>query len=521
MSLSIEVGKYSKRSFVSLTITYKDQPEINLDAGGYRTAHIMQDDGTLFKECNDYIAKLSDKDQAKLYNCYARVESLLDDYNSDFSVTDIEADDIESILKGIVKDIYDVILFDDLVSYVELNRNLKIPPELRDDYETDDKITPLYMARTYRLQEYKDLMALCLGLRFMVPIWGPYLRIAQTAVGVNLKEYFAFNLIKSSKIYKARAISRMEEYISANIDDGDVSMASLLHFLSDAELPMFSLAMTVIRKLSIAPISFDHDKFHLMKILYSFATSKVKRLSMVLEPGLKDKSSYGMFEDDNSSVFCVYRMKEQISTGDMVVFETYIENYVRAALSVDPTIDPKMVEQCVQMALSAPKWKITNIQKGLISWTLSPVIVGSVINMLKRKYLLITAGITQALLWHWGLYELAVLTTAKPKRTDATEYKVKSGKMKISDETLAIFDKMFPYKLPLHREIPGGWSDNSGVRGVELYHQELSLTDWWVQCPKELAKEVDDSHVTGYIETSSELRETLAKLLITIYAVKA
>lgn len=529
--MKIEVGTYSKLTFTTVVVSHPGEPELKFNGGGYRTARMVQRvhgdadeiDNGLFREVNEFIANFSKEKQLALYECYAAVESSYQSYdvtnmgNSEMGSTSVQSRNLEQDLKAIVKRIYTIVTFDDLLHYVKMNRSLKIPPELSDEYLTDDKITPIYIDRTYKLSEYIDLMALCLGLRFMVPIWGPHLKISAAAEGIQMKEYHSFGLLRGSSLHLSRAFDRMDVYIRANIDAKDLTMAPILHFLSEEEIPMYSIALTVIRKLSIAPISWESDKHHLMKILYSFATNKIKGLGMNLEPGLKDKSNTGFFEDDNSSVFCLFKMKEQITAGELEVFKVYIDNYQQAAKAICPEIDDRRVRLCVENALKLKRWRATEVQKGLVAWTLSPVITGSIIPLLNRRILLTAMGIAQAVLWHWGLQELAILVTAKVDQPDPHEFTLPQGKVKLADKTLDVLNEIYPHEVATRKHIEGGWSNNTGVRGIELFHHHLSNEEWTIQCPMALAKDYDDAAVAGYVDPSPELRDKLAMLLVKLH----
>lgn len=522
----IEVGKYSKLTFQVITITHPNEPELNFDGGGYRTARMVQrshplDDDTdddLFKEVNEFLQRLDKDQQQKLFDCYARTDGLLQSYdNFNGDAVSMAHMSLEDNLKSIVRDIYRIVKFDDLLDYVRSNRDLKIPPELSDTYQTDDKITQAYVAKTYTLSEYIDLMALCLGLRFMIPIWGPYLNISKASEGNSMKEYHSFGLLRNSALYKSRAFDRMDTYIRANIDAKDQTMASTLHFLSSEEIPTYAIAMTAIRKLSIAPLSCDTDKHHLMKILYSFATNKIRSLDESLEPGLLSKTNRGIFVDDNSSVFCLFKMKEQLSSGEKMYIQEYILRYGSAAQAIEPDINPDMVADCVNTIYALKDWQPHEAQKALVSWVLSPVVTGSTIPLLDYRTLMAAIGITQAVLWHWGLHELAIIATGRVKPKDPNAFRAMGGKKKLSEDTLVRLDEIYPYKLSLSKHIPGGWADNSGVRGIELLHEQLSSEDWLVQCPKTLSKTNDDARVMGYIEPSGELRETIASMLFKLH----
>lgn len=525
--MKIDVAVYGKLVFQTISITHDGEPELIFDGGGYRTTRMVQMSGRnyeeeiesgLFVEVNEFIETLSAGNQLKLYECYIRAEGVLQSFETitEDSISS-SALNLEELLKDIVKDIYDIIQFDALLDYVKSNTSLKIPIELSDEYQTDDKITSAYIDKTYTLSEYMDLMALVLGLRFMIPIWGPYLKLADNLNGKAMKEYHTFDLMRTSSLYHSRAFERMDIYIRANISSTDKTMASVLHFLSSEEIPTYAIAITVVRKLSIAPISADTDKHHLMRILYSYATNKIKSLDRVLEPGLNDKVNRGIFIDDNSSVFCLFKMKEQISTGEKVYIQTYIERFETAAAAIIPDIPAELVVTCVNNSLAIKDWAPCEVQKTLVSWVLSPVVTGSTIPLLNYRTLMIAMGISQAVLLHWGLVELALILTAKKVPKDPGEFKAIVGKKGLSEETLAKLEEIYPYELFLDKRIVGGWSGNVGVRGVELFHEQIALEEWIPQVPKRILNLHPEAKYAGVIEPAPELREQLAQLLFNLH----
>lgn len=519
--MEIKVDTYGRLTFQSIAVQHTGEPTLQFDGGGYRTARMVQLrnnelDDSLFNELNEFVSRMPKEKQDELYNCYASAESVFKNYDTG----SVEADSIGHLnmaegLTEIIHRIYELVLFEDLHDYIVGNRDLKIPPELSDSYNTDDKITPLYVARTYRLSEYIDLMAFCLGLRFSIPIWGPYLKISGVADGIKFKEYRAFELFAGCRLHACRAYERMDTYIRANTPEDEQTMATVMHFLSSEQIPTYNIATTMIRKLSIAPLSCLSERHHLMKILYGYATNRNKQLDLQLEPGLQDKKDRGVFDDDNSSVLCLFQMKEQMAAGDLTVFEVYIEDYVKAAQAIDATIPAEMVEACVQhtLGLSNQKWRSKDVQKSLVAWVLSPVISATTIPLLSRKTLMIAMGISQATLWHWGLTELAIMLTARIRPREEGEFTVQHGMKGLSKATLETLDALYPYKVPRDKKNPTGWSENVGVRGIETLHRLLAEEDWIPQCPQALR----DLHPTakyGIVEASSILREHLATLLI-------
>lgn len=528
--MRIEVGEYSAKSFTVIEIHHKSEPVLRFDAGAYRTAKLSHSETdipkeyrlTLFKEANDFIQNyLTPEQQDEMYDIYARMESLLNTDNS--SVFDPATSSTRGLMRNLgalMNRLYKLVKFDDCLEAVKYNTSLKIPPELTDTYETEDKITPLYMARTYLRPEYIDLVALCLGLRFAVPVFGVYARMVSSATGSELKEYQAFRILNKT-VRHWRPIERMLTYIEANMDKDVETMALSLNFLSTKEIPLYSLAKTCIRKLAVAPLSYDYPSFHLMRITYGFSITRLRQLPMTLAPNLRRKGETGVYEDDNSSVFCMFKMKEQISTGDLEITNKYISNYEQMALQLEPDLDLDKLHQCYNYVRDIQSWISEDVQKSLVSWLLSPVIAGTTVPLLNRESLRISMAVVQAILWHWDYPVLAAMVTARHAPRDRRTFSPKMGKSPIQPETMAELEALFPYKLPLTRNdsVAGGRSDNAGVRGVELINSALTTEEWSLQAPAELEALITLDSVSGMIDFPMDLREQLAQVLVRIHSI--
>lgn len=521
--MNIEICGYTKRSFSAVSISHGNEHTLVMSAAGYSTtkpgAVRLGDDDvlhvSLFDEVNEFIGKMSKVDQQALYECYARVDGIFTAEEFTLGGQNALNLKLDVLLTDIVNSIYSIIKFDDLRNYIVGKPKLKLPPELSDTYVTDDKITPLYMQRTYLLSEYIDLVALTFGLRFMIPIWGQYLPISSKEHGSTMMEYYAFQLIAESTFFQADAFHRMETYIRANLpEEASTDMGVLLKFLSSEEIPTYLIALATIRKLSVAPLSADNnDTDHLMKIIYNYAFGNNKQLAGALGSKVTSKTNPGESLDDNSSVWGVFKMKEQISKGELVMFQIYVMNFVKCAQAIEPDINPDIVERCVTRALKLQDFNPSESQIGLIVWTLSPVVPGCVIEMFDRQTLFTAMGLAQAILWHWGLIQLAALLTARRIELEEGEIMAPVPYGGVSRKNLEALEIVYPYSLPVSRNGDHLTEPNPGLRGIECIVSDMFKNYWEPTCIAKLAKAAD-CDVIRQIEVSSDVRDQLATLLI-------
>lgn len=523
--MEIQISGHTRRSISMVSVSHPDEHDLVFSASGYSNAkpgatRVDETSETgvrvaLFEEINEMVVKLPPEKQLKLYDVYASLDSIFSNYGGFTNPSKAAGDTLFKQLSAAVAKIYKIIKFSDLRDYVVTNPKIKLPPELSDEYVTSDKITPLYKDRTYRLTEYIDLCAIAMGLRFMIPVWGAYLPIAGKEHDNDMKEYHAYKLLEDSELYKNPAFSRLETYVRANLIEGDFELSVVFKHMSSEEIPIYLMALGIIRKLSIAPLSAESEKDHLMKIIYNYVLGNNTRLPMAFGANIRPKTDpEAGSSEDNSSVWCIYKMKEQISTGDLVMTQIYITNHCWAAEAIEPEIDYETVREYVAKAKSLDNFEPREAQNAICCYVMSTVIAACVVEMFDSENLLTAMGIAQAVLTHWGFPQLAILLTALPIKLEEGELAPPAPRTKISPQSLELLNVINPYTLPENKRGDLNLSNNPAVRGIDLVAADLWQNDWEPRCTKELAASYHRSDVTRRIEVSANVRDELASLLI-------
>lgn len=517
--MEFKISTFTERSFsaVSLTRDPGTEGELFFPTGGYSTARpntsVREDDEIgshldLFAEINQFLQTYLTEDQKdQLFVHYDRLAGIFVQSNP----KDCNLDDLTKAITREVNGIYRVVKFDALREFIVTNPRIKLPQELRDDYVTNDKITPTYKALTYRLQEYIDLVAVALGLRLMIPVWGFYLPIAGKESTVNMKEFVSYQLIMNSAFYKIPAFTRLDVYVRANLKETTYDVNSALNFMSSEEIPTYLLALAVIRKLSIAPLSIERERDHLMKILYNYIDGRFERMATEFKQQVADKKSGGGPIEDNSSVWSMYKMKEAITKGELELIQLYVNEFHQAAVSIDPNYTPDRLMACILHIDTIEDFNPTRAQKGLAAWIMSTVIAGVVIDMFDMKALKNTMAIAQTILWDWGFLDLAMMLTA---RKDTSAITSELSKAKVSPAHRETLDVINPYTLPDPKRDENLFIPNSAVRGIEEIIREFMRNDWYIDSPKQLAYEYNRADLSEFLDISPSVRNRLAEVLI-------
>lgn len=517
--MELRISTYTDKSFSSVGVARESGGATDLifSAVGYSSARpnssVSDDEDTdvkfdMFGEINLFFQKhLSEEQKDQLFTHYERLESLS-------TQTDLKECSFKDLTRAIIKEvngIYSVVKFADLREFVSTHTAIRLPAGLSDDYVTEDKITPTYKSLTYRLQEYIDLLAVALGLRLMIPVWGFYLAVAHKESGVNMKEFTAYQLIQGSKFYKSHAFDRLDVYVRTGIRDNVYDVTAALNFMSSEEIPTYLLALAVIRKLSIVQLSAERERDHLMKILFNYIDGRFKRMATEFKQQVAEKKSGGGPIEDNSSVWSMFKMKESISKGELVVFELAVNDYHVCAAFIDAGFNAERLIRCVEHVHTIDNFDPSRAQKGLAAWILSTVIPGVVIDLFNVKELKHTMAVAQTILWEWGFLDLAIMMTA---RRDKTQTVHELSKAKVNQFNRDLLDVINPYMLPDPKRDDQYFIANSAVRGIEEIVREFMRAEWFVDCPHDLAFQYNRSDLTEYLDIEPSVRNRLAEILI-------
>lgn len=516
--MEFAITTFTERSFSAVALAREPGTpgELFFSTGGYSTtrpnASVRDDEEIgaqldLFAEINQFMQKeLTEEQKDQLFSHYEKLEGIF----SQTDPKDLNVDDLTRAITREVNGIYNVVKFDALREFIVTNPKIRLPQELRDDYVTEDKITPTFRSLTYRLQEYIDLLAVALGLRLMIPVWGFYLPISAKAHGVNMKEFNSYQLIMNSKFFRCQAFDRLDRYVRTNLNDTTYDINSALNFMSSEEIPTYLLALAVIRKLAIAPISIERERDHLMKILYNYIDGRFDRMATEFKQQVAEKKSSAGPIEDNSSVWSMYKMKESITAGELVIIQLYVNDYHTCAEAIDPNYSRERLELCIQHIRTIEDFDPTRAQKGLAAWIMSTVIAGVVIDMFDMETLKNNMAIAQTILWEWGFRDLAIMLTA---RKDHSAIIQELSKAKVTAENREILDVINPYLLPDPKKDDQLFVANSAQRGIEEIIKEFMRADWFIDCPKQLAIEHDRADLSEYVDIMPSVRNRLVEVL--------
>lgn len=479
-----------------------------IDVTSYKTASIPYRE-ELFDDLNRFVERQPPETQNKLFQIYK-------DVNECFR-TIHEPNLLHVEIKKLVNELYEHISYTSVRDYIYRSEHVIFPVDLKSDYTENDQRSRNYVYRTYLKPEYIDLVILTLGLRFMVPIWGEHISRIEELTGNDFKEMQALDLIKKSKIWQWEPRKRLGLYIEASIDSSKLNMTALLGCLSSTEIPdqLMSLAMT--RKLSVSPISPKEEADSLIKILYNFITGTYARIDNKFGGNVKPKSMIDTGDDDdNSSVWDAYKTNQMISDGDKMLIEVYTEKPLEMAERVCPSIDLNLVRACLDVAMGMDDVIIEQHHETLAQYILKVALPVKALTHLPKTAMLRCMAVTQAVLWHQGHREIALLSMAEraPAKEDEF-YMSMEPRSRVSRDLVKQLDVLYPfYRQESRNQVPGKRS-NPAVKAIDILCDEILKHEWLPRAPEQLLKEFMGSNSRWFV--SGNIKTQFAELIIQLH----
>jgi hypothetical protein len=476
---------------------------------GYKSASIA-DPLSLFDDLNDFISRYPKEKQDDLWRIYSEISNAFK--------AEPPQEELDKILKNQIAKIYSIVKYSDVRTFVYQSGTISFPPNLKTEYSENDKRTRNYEVRTYLKEEYVDLVILVMAFRFMVPIWGEYVAAVSKDSGNLFKEAIALDLLSKSEIVEWGPFKRLRSYVEFSIDDNRIGLSVLFGGLSTVELPKHLMGLAVVRKLAVSPLQPKADGDNLIKILYNFVTGTNTRMDSRFGGNVGTKrliKENG--EEDNSSVWDMYKINQDIPDGDKMLIEVFTENPLLMAEKIYPDIDLKKVEVCLARTAKLENLGDYPHQLALCKWVVGKVIPPDGVEVLSKKALLRTLAVTQAVLWQMEMFELALLVTASKVEMDDDVIFTPIESSKIEKLLVERLHVLYPYWRQETGKLDPNKRTNLAVRAIEKVTKEANVCEWMHNSPKEIANAFGGISITKTWRLSSDIRSQLARMILSLY----
>lgn len=456
-----------------------------------------------FKEINAFWAWLQPMRRVRIYKIYKRIhDEMQDTTNTTY---------LQQQVQKLVGELYAEQPLEEFKHWIHYYGSVTYP-NFKEHHDPDDPMP----VRTYLISDYKELVVVTLALRAMFPVWGHYMNIIKKNMDSDWKEFYSIRLIYNTYIHSTPAVERLRDYVESIVSSDLDNTSAILSTLSTAELIDWLLAIIIIRRLSAGDIEAGENTGNLVTNIHRFVDGTTRDLERKFGKTSEKYSESSQNSETETSKIEDYRTKEETSIGDSVQPDIYCQHYCRTALiKADPTASVQHLEHVLMNELGALlSSSIQEVQLRIVEWMYPEQISPSGVENLNKPALVSMMGVSHCLLWHWGFYELAALSTAICKDFESTFMPLSNGKQSLSESTLSKINEYFPYHY-VNESNPR--KANPAYTAIIETASKIASKQWRVTCSVDNLRRVgvviDDN---GYLSINHSLVEQLGLLVIKI-----
>lgn len=432
--------------------TYINEQEVYVEHNGHETRWTtapfskmnFEDDRAMFKHINLFWSTLPEARQQKIFNIYLRIADIFDS-------TDLN-DNIDQLLSEQIEELFEEHPLEEIRHWATLKSDIQFPqpPHLPATYvQSTDQIDKNHTReKTYTVGDYIDLICMILQLRTMVPIWGKYIARTGKIAGTAFKEFYAFKLLDHTRFVHEEPIQKLYGYIKSVLPP-DGNKADILQGISSEEFPLWNMSLLVVRKLCLSdirgidptPILIRHISRHIME--------KAKRIDSNTDMAVRSKnesSVSGQSEENQTSQLEQYKIKEEVSRGDVQFLLHHVQDPYKVAQAIHAGVSYKDVDLALQALPALTKVIPEYAQTLLLMWLIDPVVPAESVSYMTNLDRCRCLCACSAAYWAKGHYVLAALCTATPAPEDGEiMLSGTDSKGRLSKETIEKLDELFPY----------------------------------------------------------------------------
>lgn len=478
--------------------------------------------GEPFQEINEYLSLLPITEQDSLFDALSEISEIFEFSPED----DTELSKIPRILARV----YSIVTLDGIRNWMVRHPSFEIPDTIDDEFE-EGAITPRGM--TYLKEDYIELAAYGIALRLMVPIWGIY----QTVLKANNRPFLELemvSLLRSTNLLNCNASEKLLTYCTtffeSKMSQND-QIALVLKGLATTEFPRLIRAQTMIRRLSIFPILDkppSHTPSHtLIANIFYFVKSRIA-------PDVRkvtDKVRWKIMEDghggdeDKDSYIEKNKIKKATSDGDNQLINYYTENVNAIARRRDPEVPFELIDESLDGIVRMQETPIQPFQVSLVEWVVTPVLTARTIRNLNQASQLRMIAVAQALLRHWGFFDIAVFLTVLDDDDDAGSLSALTRppvvKARFTKEHQDRLKKAFPYerKTNTRRDRRGTTTPtttNSGAIEIDMVSKAIFMGQWVYVGPQKLIEKTNHQKGRRVLTVPTDLKRQLTELVLFI-----
>jgi ribosomal protein L31E len=502
------VGLISVTSGPEVQLTH-DGESINFSASCFGRTNFDQGYG-VFDHLNKYWESFSKEEQAHIFSIYRDMMML---FGAVISRTELTIE-----LNKKVVELVDFHDFERAYQWVLFESDIAVPSNFDTEYvHSVDRQGS--REQTYIRSDYTKLITLALVLRTLVPIWGEFIARTRQESGTTFKEYYAFQLLNRAKILQSEPYQKLIVYIDRTVGDDRSNPSTIIEGISSEDFPRWMMALVVIRRLSTGDIRGIDARANMVTYIHKYVTAKMKGSDIAADNMVKEKlydDGGGDIESKLSSLER-YKIKHDISQGEITELEYIISDYRRIAYLLSSNMTEELLNRCIESAKILETHDIIEPQITVLRWVFKKVISPRGLMYLDKSHIVRAMGVLQAVLWARGHKYLSLLTTSHILKHDDYIYIGNTdSRQRITKDMQAELDRLYPYFKTVGGKKTGLKPLNLATRSIEMVADNFSMFTWSMTADEEMIKDAFGNCNSRRIQVPSDIKIRLARLVIEI-----
>lgn len=443
--------------------------------------------GELFMDINNFWSTLPEEQQAKIFRIYSDVQDCFISMFNDLR--------LHERMVALTTELYSCWNYADLARYVRLQCNVVIPDDISDDmgdYSSTD--------RTYLRDDYMGLLCLVTALRPMIPIWNLYMRETRKTAGTHFKEFAAIGLLNHTGLIDTAEFNKLRTYVSMSVDTSRITMSAIVGGVGSAELEEWVFGVVLTRKVALGIVMHTYNgrllshydkSVNLIKNIFQTIQSTLTTMDRRFDGQVRKKPDGMDFrDDDKESLAEKIIVKQKINDYKFLLAWKYAQSVPNVRVKVDPSLPMELVTACIETLRRNNTFQPIPGQIALTQWAVNTALAARFIPALEQPERVNMMGLAQALYWHWGFYDLALLLTATPSVMDDGLVFGTETRTRPTTEQFRILREQYPY----YHQRSGGKkgtgeqqrSENAAMIAIEKICSLFDGKPYLLNAPQEL-----------------------------------
>lgn len=430
-------------------------------------------------------------------------------------------EDCTRAVRALVKELYDIVNFDSIRTFVGLSPLIHIPSSIVDSYDRTHQLSGTE-GQTYNRAQYVDLISLSVALRLVYPVFVAFISAHAKTLGLEFKEFQALSLLHDSRINDHPAMEKLRLYVETCLSRGNARFDAAISITGcgTSNFATMGLAAIVVKKLSCCDIRGVNPRSTPVSTMWQIIKSLLEQRNappsqrIITKGGIEGTGN----DDADSSSLEAVKIVTDLSVMEEAAIHVQCEKWEYIALELDPKIDLneiRRVMQAIQGPLSSQGVVIQRSQEALLGWVLAPVFSTHALAHVDSKEIITLLSIATVRLWSLGYKHLAALLCATKIQSDSTQFGSTFGsRARITDDRVAEIERLYTHVKMRDRPELKGKKPHIILLAINTVAGMFASEQWAYTLPTDMVSQLTGAAHTKVFTATTDIANQLAQYVI-------